>query len=318
MKIAVFASAFSILAGLALVGCGDSSSSAPPADGVAPGGTAGADPSGGMVAPGGPTAGGPSVPLGGGNKGGGAQPAGGGAGSRSTSFDGAPENMKKLWGGAGAGQSMPPMGGGAGMGGGGGAEGPKPTPIRPGIVALASRKDPFESLFKPVVQISPAWDYVINHRTAPEPKYLPEPTTTGDPNIDLPPLPPVPRRIAGVFYNGGITAILETGTPPDSEIDIVQPGAEIVSQIPGIPTLTVESITMDSLILRAKDGRTVEVKLSGLAPAVREALRQQFGSNTGAGGGMGPGGMGPGGMGPGAMGPGGAGGGAKGGGAPLQ
>ena len=80
--------------------------------------------------------------------------------------------------------------------------------------------------------------------------------------------------------------------------------------------------SMEHLILRARDGRSVEVKLSGLSPAVRGALSQQFSSVGGAGNGpgMGPGmgsGMGPGmgsGMGPGGIGGGKAGGGPGGGG----
>lgn len=320
MKIATFALTLTVMGGLALVGCnsGSSSSDTPPAA-----------PSSAPVSPdmGGAPMGTPPTGMTPKAGGGGATPAGGGLGKggQVSSFDNAPESMKKLWGG-GAGGMMPGAGGGmpsgmpggmSGMGGGGDA-GAKPAPIRPGAKAIASRKDPFESMFKDVVQISPAWDYVLDHRTQALPKPVEEKILTGDPDIDLPPLPPVSRRISGVFYNGGITAILESGNPPDSDITIVQPGALVESQVPGVGQLVVESITMDGLILRAKDGRTVEVKLSGLAPAVRDALRQQFSNTTGGAGGMGPGaGMGPGG--PAGMG---SGGGAKGGGgaggAPLQ
>jgi hypothetical protein len=315
MKIATFALTLTVLGSIALVGCGDSSSSDPPAGGVAPGGTTAEGAGGASMPPMGAPTGGGMVPMGGGNK----TSSGAGKGGRPSSFDGAPDSIRKQWGGDAGGQMTPPMGGMPGMGGTG-EGGDKPSPINPGMLAAAARKDPFESIFKPVVQITPAWDYVINHRTEAPPKYTPPDVKTGDPDIDLPPLPPVPRRVAGVFYNGGITAILESGDPPTSDIDIVQPGAEISSMIPGVPTLTVESITMDNLILRAKDGRTVEVKLSGLAPAVRDSLRQQFSSGAGNGAGLGGmgGGMGPGAMGPGGgMGPGAAGGG-KGGGAPLQ
>lgn len=304
MKIATFALTITVLGGVTLVGC-NSSSEGDTAPTAAPGATVAAAPgAGGMQAPGNPMAPGIAPKPGGG----GVSAMGGGKGGRQSSFDSAPESMKKLWGAGGGGMapmSMPGAGGGMG---GGDAAGAKPAPIREGMVALASRKDPFESIFKQVVQITPAWDYVINHRTEAPPKYVPPTTLTGDPDIDLPPLPPVARRIAGVFYNGGITAILESGNPPDSDITIVQPGAEVESGIPNIPPLVVESITMDNLILRARDGRTVEVKLSSLAPAVRDALRQQFGSTTGSGMGMGPGGMGSGSMGPGGMGPGGFGG----------
>ncbi|WP_395094696.1 hypothetical protein [Armatimonas sp.] len=306
MKFVTFALTLTVLGALSITGCSSPSETPPLVDNSAPPvGTPamGAPGTGmtGMPAPG-------AVAMAGGGR----------PGARQTSFDGAPEAMKKTFGAVGAN----PMGGGpspmGGMGGGSGAGGSKPSPIRDGVIPVASRKDPFESVIKPVVQITPAWDYVMGHRTAPVwvPKDLPVPGAVNP--DDLPPLPPVPRRVAGVFYNGGIAAIIESGIPPDSDVTIVQPGAEVDSLIPGVPPLVVESISMEHLILRARDGRSVEVKLSGLSPAVRGALNQQFNSGGGAGNGPGMGsGMGPGmgsGMGPGGIGGGKAGGGAGGGG----
>lgn len=291
MKRGLFSLTCTVLMGLGLVGCSSDSSSSATAETsgvgtVPPGQMSQGMMPGGMsspMSPGGVT---PQAPAGGATR--------GGTPPRST-FDLAPESFKKQWGGGGAAP------------GGMGTSGVKPAPIQEGRLPSGPRKDPFESKWKAVVQLTPAWNLTIAHRTAP-PMKLPEPDLkTGDPNLDLPPLPPVPRRVAGVFYNGAITAILESGNPPDSIVSIVQPGAVVESGIPGVPSLVVESITMDSLILRANDGRSVEVKLSGLSPAVLDALRQQF-NNANPGGGMqGGGGMpsGPGMPGGGAMGGGG-------------
>jgi hypothetical protein len=312
MKLTTLALTLTALGAVSLVGCsssdGTATDTAPPAP-TTPAGEGGSP----MAAP----MGGPGVaPIPGNTPG----LAGGQKGSLPTSFDTAPEAVKKLFAASG-GMGMNGMNMGN-MGGGQGTSGPKPTPIVEGK-RIAYRKDPFESLVKPVVQITPAWDYVISHRT--EAPYLPPPPPQKplDPEIDLPPLPPIPRRVAGVFYNGGIAAIIESGTPPDSVISIVQPGAEVESQIPGVGPLVVESISMENLILRARDGRSVEVKLSGLSPAVRSALSQQFSSGAagnGGGPGMGGGMMGgmPGMGGPGAGGAGKGGGGGGGNGAPIQ
>lgn len=288
---------FSLIALVALsfsvVGCGDSSdsgssTSAPPA-----GETAGAQPAGiapGMT-PGSPTGavmpGAPPVSV-----------ASGGPGAKGlpSSWDGAPPGFPGLGGGGASGGGFNPMGGPGGMGGGaagGGAAGAKPKRITEGVKAKPVRKDPFESTFKVQTLLYPT-GFVIASRTAPFPQYSPPPKTTGDPLIDLGPLPFEPRRVAGVMYNGAITAILEVGTPPASRTSVVQPGAEVISSIPGMPSLYVDSIQMDKLMLRAKDGRTVEVKLSGLPPDVAAALRTQFnanGANGGNGGNM-PGGLG--------------------------
>lgn len=289
MKNGLFALTCTVLVAVGLAGCSSDNSGGTPETpttaGAAPGQMPYSAAQGGMMAP---AAGGQSV-----STPGVATTKGGGAPPRS-SFDVAPESFKKQWGG-GAAPAGP------------GTAGAKPSPIREGMVPSGLRKDPFESAWKPVVQLAPAWDLTMAHRTAPPMKLPDMNRKTGDPNLDLPPLPPVPRRVAGVFYNGAITAILESGNPPDSIVSIVQPGAEVESGVPGIPALTVESITMDSLILRAKDGRSVEVKLSGLSPAVLDALRQQFNNANPSGGMQGGGGTGPGGgmMGPGGMGGGG-------------
>ena len=272
MKTVVLALTFSLLGACGLAGCssdGAGGGTPPPAD-AAPTGMTPGGPQPGMM-PGNMSQ---ALPSGGGgaNKGAGK--------TTQSSFDLAPDTIKQLWGQSSQGQP-----GQTGMpGAGGGLAGGKPNPIRDGVTAAGPRKDPFESVVKPVVQISPAWELVMNHRTAP-PARPAELGPTGDIKLDLPPLPPIPRRVAGVFYNGSITAIIESGNPPDSQITIVQPGAEVPSGIPGIPDLTVESITMDTIVLRAKDGRTVDVKLSGLSPAVQDALRQQFGGNGVQGGG---------------------------------
>ena len=155
MKFVTFGLTLTVLGALSITGC----SSPPPEDNSA------SPPMGapGMGAPNMPAP--VAVAMGGGKP-----------GARQTSFDGAPEAMKKTFA-AGGGNPMggqSPMGG---MGGGSVASGSKPSPIRDGITALASRKDPFESVIKPVVQITPAWDYVMMHRTAPifVPKDLPVP-----------------------------------------------------------------------------------------------------------------------------------------------
>jgi hypothetical protein len=158
------------------------------------------------------------------------------------------------------------------------------------------RPDPFVSFYRLVVERQPAYTLAVPMRLASYPKIQDVPKPVG---VDaLLPLPQVARRVAGVLYNGAITAILETGDPPNSVTNIIAPGATVPSGVPGIPDLTVDSIAMDRLVLRAPDGRTAEVKLSGLAPAVLDSMRGQFGGG-GVGGMMGGGMSGSGPMGPG-------------------
>jgi hypothetical protein len=198
---------------------------------------------------------------------------------------------------AGGAQS-PAMGqaAGAGPGAPGGAASGKPMGVKPGVAAPKYRQDPFESFVKFVVPEVPAFSLALPRRLAPPYVPPPPPVDEGDPNLIKGPLPPLSRRVAGVMYNGAITAILETGDANGAvQHDVIRPGSVIPFGLPGQPDLTVESITMKSLILRAQDGRSVEVKLSGLPPAVADALRSQFGNGGGGGtpgGGMGGMGMG--------------------------
>ena len=80
-------------------------------------------------------------------------------------------------------------------------------------------------------------------------------------------LPPQPvRRMAGVLWNGKVSAILETA----GEIDIVRPG-QVVTR--GNSKVQVESIEPDGIVLKTLDTRepmTIRVSLSGSA-AAREA-----------------------------------------------
>jgi len=175
---------------------------------------------------------------------------------------------------------------------GAGATGGKPPEVKDGQVASGFRKDPFESFIKVVVPEIPAYTLALPRRLA-APYVPPAPKETDDPLKTKGPLPPLPRRIAGVMYNGAITAILETGDPSgDVMHQVIRPGTKVPSGDPQAGELTVESITLRSLVLRADDGRSLEVKLSGLAPAVADALRGQF--STGSGGGAGAPGMGAG------------------------
>jgi len=181
-------------------------------------------------------------------------------------------------------QGMGQAGMGAGAGAAGGATAGKPLGVRSGAVAAKFRQDPFESFVKFVVPEVPAFSLALPRRLAAPYVPPPPPVDEGDPNLIKGPLPPLPRRVAGVMYNGAITAILETGDANGAvQHDVIRPGSVIPYGIPGQPDLTVESITMKSLILRAPDGRSVEVKLSGLPPAVADALRSQF-ANQGGGG----------------------------------
>jgi hypothetical protein len=195
-----------------------------------------------------------------------------------TSFDDAPEGMP----------GAPPSTGVSAPDAAGGAA--KPPPIRIGM-ASKFRTDPFVSFFQLVITDPPAYTLAAPVRLAAFPKEAPPPSDGSIENML--PLPPVPRRVAGVLYNGAITAILETGEAPSSDTRIIAPGARVPSGVPGVADLIVDSIAMDRLVLRAEDGRTVEVKLSGLSPAVLDAMRGQLGGGGGFGGA--PGGFGGGG-----------------------
>ena len=220
------------------------------------------------------------APVPGGNAQAGVKPAGGGTGKGSSnSWITAASTVK-------VDESLVAAGAAAMTAAGGEAGGGKPPEVKDGQVASGFRKDPFESFIKVVVPEIPAYTLALPRRLA-APYVPPAPKETDDPLKTKGPLPPLPRRIAGVMYNGAITAILETGDPSgDVMHQVIRPGTKVPSGDPTSGELTVESITLRSLVLRADDGRSIEVKLSGLAPAVADALRGQFSQGSGAGAGV--------------------------------
>jgi hypothetical protein len=124
----------------------------------------------------------------------------------------------------------------------------------------------------------------------------------------LGPLPYVERRVAGILYNGTVSAILETGpSGPGAQVDVIQPGSRVPSGIAGIADLTVESIGPTEVVLRSEDNRRVEVQLTGL-PAGAQPINPGGGAGDFPGGA--PGGGFPGGF-PGGGRPGGGGGGGR-------
>ena len=159
------------------------------------------------------------------------------------------------------------------------------TPIKPNVQAAAFRADPFVSYRIPKIERPGAFNFVAPIRIAsrPQPKVKP---ATGDPTLDFGPLPFVPRRVAGVLYNGQVSAILETGTPGQdgTQIQIIQPGASVPSGVPGLADLTVATISPTQVVLRAEDGRTVTVPLSAVPDAYISAFRGAVGGDPGTGG----------------------------------
>ena len=272
---------------LMLAGCGGEEAAAPaPAPTTQVAGDAGGDMDANISSP--TAAAGMQVP--GGNAQRGTNPAGAGAGKASqNSWVTAASTVKVDETLVAAGVAAMSAAGGQGAGAAGGG---KPPEVKDGQVASGFRKDPFESFLKVVVPEIPAYTLALPRRLA-APYVPPAPKETDDPLKTKGPLPPLPRRIAGVMYNGAITAILETGDPSgDVMHQVIRPGTKVPSGDPQSGELTVESITLRSLVLRADDGRSLEVKLSGLAPAVADALRGQF--SSGSGGGAGAPGMGAG------------------------
>lgn len=226
-----------------------------------------------------------------------------------TSFDDAPSFYGGGGGAAGPAGAAPaaPTGAPAAPAAGGGDAVNKQKepldPIRPGVPASRYRSDPFVSRLIPRYERPAAFNFITPIRVASIPP-PPVPPVDPDPDIQFGPLQPVQRRVAGILYNGNVSAILETGQPgPTAQVDVVQPGQTVPSGIPGIPDLVVSAITPTQLTLRAEDGRTVIVPLSG-APGLANSLP---GAGGIPGGGGPPGGFpGPGGFG--GRGPGGAGG----------
>lgn len=172
---------------------------------------------------------------------------------------------------------------------------PKPAPIRVGAVAPGARPDPFVTFLRTVSLNPPAYSLIVPGRLASFPKF--ELNENEDSVRQIGPLPAVSRRVAGIVTSNGVTAILESGDPgANVDVQVVQPGAQIESLIPGIEKLTVESITSTGLTLREAPPyrRKVEVKLSPLPPGFD---RNQLGGGAG-GPGSGPQGAGPTGFGP--------------------
>jgi hypothetical protein len=214
---------------------------------------------------------------------------------QSTSFKGVPDSYPASGGATGGGFGGFPGGGFPGGGFPGApttgattpGAGPDFSKLKPyvsrGRTASGARPDPFVSYRLPKYERIPAYAFLAPIRIAalPEP---PKPPKSEDPELEFGPLPFVPRRVAGILYNGEVSAILEIGQPgPSAEVFIVQPGSKVPSGIANVDDLTVTSISPTQLVLRADDGRQVTVALSG-APGLQSL-------NPGAGG-FGPGGAG--------------------------
>jgi hypothetical protein len=182
-----------------------------------------------------------------------------------------------------------PMGGGS-RAGGGATGAPKPLPILNGRVAQGARQDPFLSFAHLIVMKPPAYSFIAPIRLASRPTPPPPPPVT-DPDLRFGPLPAVERRVAGVLFDGSVSAILETGTPggAGTDVRVIQPGATVPSGVPTVEDLTVASITPSQVVLRAQDGRTTTVKLSNVPAAFAEQFRN---AASGSGVGQGPGGPG--------------------------
>jgi hypothetical protein len=179
----------------------------------------------------------------------------------------------------------------AGGAGGGASAGKKPEKEIKLVLASTGgkyRSDPFVSFYKLVTPQIPATQFSVSDRLASPAKLPPPPKDLRPPDELYGPLPIVERRVAGILYNGGISAILEVGAFPNSESFVVHPGDKVPSGTPGIEDMTVESINLTELVLRAVDGRTAKVKISGLRPDQISAILSQVGSgNAGAGAGAG-------------------------------
>lgn len=174
--------------------------------------------------------------------------------------------------------------------------GGKARPIVQGKLPTGLRLDPFVSRLVIPLTREFAYTLAVPIRLAPPPKPPVDPRPVLDPEIRFGPLPYVPRRVAGFLEFGGVSAIVETGQFGTGDITIVQPGATVPSGIAGVPPLTVESISSTEMVLRAEDGRTTRVALSGIPGGVPAAAG---GGGFPGGGPGGPGGFpgGPGGPG---------------------
>ncbi len=264
--------------------------------GFGTGGTAGAGT--GTAASGTPAAGGKALPNSFTGAPPGLQRGAGAAAAASTGFDGGggyPGGDGGLGGYPGGDGGFPESGG---FGGGAAAAAPttaanKPAGVRPGMRAVAARTDPFVSFFRRVVpQGPPAYAFAVPLRLASVPR--PRVTPREAPEVTLGPLPPVQRRVAGILYNGAVSAILETGVPGERPAQVVQPGSLVSSGVAGLADFTVESIAPTRLTLRAEDGRRTEVPLTGLPPGAARVPGGGFpgGGDLGDGGAGYPGGGG--------------------------
>jgi len=180
------------------------------------------------------------------------------------------------------------------FGGGATSSTSKPAPIKPNVRAMAARLDPFVPFYKFIIMQPPAYTFLSDQRLAARPTPTPIPQII-DPNIRFGPLPAVERRVAGILFDGSVSAIMETGTPggASTEVDVIQPGSTVPSGAPNIEPLTVASITPTQVVLRAQDGRTAVVKLSNVSAEYADAFHSAT-NGPGLGGGEGP--SGPGGL----------------------
>jgi translation initiation factor IF-2 len=203
------------------------------------------------------------------------------------SWAGAPSSFP---GGGGDGSGATPGSPGAPGAPAGAAPGKLPKPIRYGMPASLFRGDPFLSTQKFVVELPFAYQFVAPLRLASRPKPVVPKVEDLTPEERLGPIPRIPRRVAGVLYDGAVSAILETGTPgPEADVRVIQPGSLVPSGVPGLQDLTVSVITTTKVTLRDQYNRTVDVPLSTLPREVGEALRLQAGQQAGQGGQGGPG-----------------------------
>jgi hypothetical protein len=170
-----------------------------------------------------------------------------------TSFDNVPESL------GGTGKRLYPPGVVPAPDNGG-----KAKPIVQGRLPSGLRLDPFVSRLVIPLTREFAYTLAVPIRLAPPAK--PPVVIKNDvpPDIQFGPLPYVPRRVAGFLEFGGVSAIVETGGFGTGDISIVQPGATVPSGVAGVPPLTVESISSTEMVLRAEDGRTTRVALSGI------------------------------------------------------
>lgn len=243
--------------------------------------------------PGGPPAGAPGAP---GRPAPGARPGAPGTpkSGPTNSFSDAPPAYQALQGGGGQAAAAPnPYGGGPTTGASAApTTGTKPAPVKQGATASGFRKDPFVSYRIQPYQKPPAYSFLAPYRVADYPQ-PPKPKPNPDPNIEFGPLPYVPRRVAGVLFRGGVSAILETGGL-GGDTQIVRPGSQVPSGIAGVSSLTVASITATQLTLRAPDGRTTSVDLSA-SPTGTPSVGGGFGGSgsdgPGGGGGLRGGGL---------------------------